>query len=138
MTDIFSPDKRRAIMSAVHSKNTDPEMIVRKMLFSSGYRYRLHDGKLPGNPDLVFASRKKAIFVNGCYWHRHNCSKGRSTPKTREDFWKDKFEANIQRDARNKKYLKKMGWDVLVVWECQIKRSKEDFLLVKLIGFLEH
>lgn len=138
MTDIFSPDKRRAIMSAVQSKNTSPELIVRKMVFSSGYRYRLHDVKLPGNPDLVFAGRKKVIFVNGCYWHRHNCSKGRSMPKTREDFWKRKFETNVKRDTRNRRDLKKMGWDVLVVWECQTKSSKEDILRRKIICFLEH
>jgi DNA mismatch endonuclease (patch repair protein) len=108
-------------MARVHAKDTRPEMLVRRLLFAEGYRYRLHDRKLPGCPDLVFRSRSKVILVHGCFWHRHHkCALARM-PKSRLDFWEPKLSANKERDARNKKLLKKEGWKVLTIWECQLK-----------------
>jgi DNA mismatch endonuclease (patch repair protein) len=105
--------ERSEIMSRVRSKNSRPEMLVRRLVFAEGYRYRLHDRKLPGCPDLVFRGRAKVIFMHGCFWHRHEqCSLARM-PKSRLDFW--------ERDARNKKLLTKEGWKVLTIWECQLK-----------------
>ncbi|WP_434617399.1 very short patch repair endonuclease [Azospirillum sp. B2RO_4] len=112
---------RSALMARIGSKNTKPEMVVRRLLHALGYRFRLHAKELPGRPDIVFRSKKKAIFVHGCFWHRHSgCSKS-TTPKTRTEFWSSKFDANINRDLRNQKDLEKIGWDYLVVWECEVK-----------------
>lgn len=108
-------------MSKVPGKNTGPEMVVRRLTHRMRYRYRLHAKGLPGRPDLVFPSRHKVIFVHGCFWHRHRCPSGRETPKSRMDFWVPKLERNRQRDAENRRRLRRMGWDVLVVWECQTK-----------------
>jgi DNA mismatch endonuclease (patch repair protein) len=113
--------ERSEIMSRVRSKNSRPEMLVRRLVFAEGYRYRLHDRKLPGCPDLVFRGRAKVIFMHGCFWHRHEqCSLARM-PKSRLDFWEPKLTANKERDARNKKLLTKEGWKVLTIWECQLK-----------------
>lgn len=108
-------------MAKVKSKGTKPEMVVRRILFSMGYRYRLHDRSLPGSPDIIFKSKKKAIFVHGCFWHRHDgCPLGR-LPKSRLDFWIPKLEGNRERDTRTLHQLKSQGWDVLVIWECELK-----------------
>jgi len=113
--------ERSEIMSRVRSKNSRPEMLVRRLVFAEGYRYRLHDRKLPGCPDLVFRGRAKVIFMHGCFWHRHEqCSLARM-PKSRLDFWEPKLTANKERDARNNKLLTKEGWKVLTIWECQLK-----------------
>ncbi len=119
-------------MSRVRGKDTRPELRVRRLVFAMGYRYRLHDGTLPGRPDLVFRARRKAIFVHGCFWHRHaRCALTR-TPKSRVRFWSEKFAGNLRRDQRNLRALRARGWRVLVVWECQVgqlarprKRIKE-------------
>jgi DNA mismatch endonuclease (patch repair protein) len=108
-------------MSRVRGKNTTPELVVRKLISSLGYRYRLHGRSLPGRPDIVFPSRKVAVFVHGCYWHRHTCFNGCRLPKSRLDFWRTKLEGNKARDRRNLRKLKALGWRVLVVWECQLK-----------------
>lgn len=122
--DNISPSERSEIMSRVRSKNSRPEMLVRRLIFAAGYRYRLHDRKLPGCPDLVFRSRAKIIFVHGCFWHRHfGCVLARM-PKSRLDFWKPKLEANKQRDARNKKLLQRAGWKVLTIWECETRDTE--------------
>ena len=119
--DSLSQQERSNIMARVGSKNTRPELHVRKAVFSLGYRYRLHAKELPGSPDLVFRKRRKVIFVNGCFWHCHpKCALAR-TPKSRIDFWVPKLENNSRRDQRNKNALKKAGWKVLIVWECQLK-----------------
>jgi DNA mismatch endonuclease (patch repair protein) len=119
--DTIPPCERSEIMSRVRSKNSRPEMLVRRLVFAEGYRYRLHDRKLPGCPDLVFRGRAKVIFMHGCFWHRHEqCSLARM-PKSRLDFWEPKLTANKERDARNKKLLTKEGWKVLTIWECQLK-----------------
>jgi DNA mismatch endonuclease, patch repair protein len=117
--DSLSPKKRSEVMARVRSKNSRPEMLVRKLVFSLGYRYRLHDNRLPGCPDLVFRSRRKVIFVHGCFWHRHSrCALARM-PKSRLDFWRPKLEGNKVRDRRNHRALTRGGWRVLTIWECQ-------------------
>jgi len=123
MADIFSKQKRSEIMSKVRSKNTKPEETVRKYLFSKGFRYRKNVKTLPGSPDIVLPKYKTVIFVNGCFWHGHNCSKGK-LPKTRKEFWVNKINANIQRDNKNYELLKKQGWKVIVIWECELKSKK--------------
>lgn len=118
--DTLTPEERSAQMARVRSKNTQPELVVRRLVHSQGYRYRLHKPDLPGKPDLAFVSRKKVIFVNGCFWHGHKCSLGR-TPKSRVEFWVSKIEKNRARDAKNIEELRKAGWNPLVLWECQLK-----------------
>lgn len=136
MIDKFAPDKRKAIMQSVKGKNSKPEKIIRSLIFNLGFRYRLHDSTLPGKPDLVFKTAKKAIFVHGCYWHRHNCKKGKSIPAVNKDFWEKKFNANRKRDKETQQKLKKMGWITLVIWECQIKQANRDRLLKRITKFL--
>jgi len=121
MTDTLTPLERGRRMAAVRAKDTKPEMIVRRLLHRQGYRYRLHRRDLPGTPDLVFPSRRAAIFVHGCFWHRHEgCALAR-LPKSRLEFWRDKLEGNRLRDQRQMNELIAMGWRVLVVWECELK-----------------
>lgn len=115
---------RSLLMSKVKCKNTRPELVVRRMLHGLGGRYRLHSKDLPGSPDIVMPSRKLAVFVHGCFWHRHQDCKMASTPKTRQEFWQTKFEANMARDQRNESSLKQLGWRVEVVWECETKRAE--------------
>lgn len=106
-------------MSRVRGKDTKPEMAVRRMLHRDGYRYRLHRRDLPGTPDLVFPSRRVALFVHGCFWHRHEHCRRASTPKTRVAFWENKFRRNVERDRINLNRLEQQGWRVIVVWECE-------------------
>lgn len=120
MIDTRTPTQRSHIMRSVGTKNTGPELQLRKMLHHAGYRYRLHGKMLPGRPDLVFPGRRKVIFVHGCFWHGHDCFKGRA-PKSKGEYWKPKLAANQQRDARNMGDLRKLGWDSLVVWQCELK-----------------
>ena len=120
MTDVLTPTQRKFCMSRIQGKDTKPEMILRKWLWANGFRYRLHGKKLPGKPDIIFPGRKKIIFVHGCFWHHHRC-RFFVWPKTRPDFWREKIDGNVTRDRRNTRSLKKAGWDVLVVWECQLK-----------------
>lgn len=124
--DTLTPAERSERMSRVRSKDTKPEMLVRGLVHRMGYRYRLHDRSLPGNPDLVFPSKGKIIFVHGCFWHRHgkSCEFTR-WPKSKLDFWKPKLERNRRRDERVRRQLRKLGWTVLVVWECQSKNSQK-------------
>lgn len=105
-------------MSAVKNKNTAPEMLVRRLLHSLGYRYRLHSKKLPGKPDIVFGPRKKVVFVHGCFWHGHECRMGR-LPSTRREFWQKKIAANRERDKLQQDELTALGWRYLVIWECE-------------------
>lgn len=121
MVDSLSPKERSEIMARVRSKNMRPELVVRKLVFALGYRYRLHAKDLSGHPDLVFRPRKKIIFVNGCFWHRHsNCVLARM-PKSRLDFWEPKLEGNRLRDQKNNQELAREGWKVLTIWECELK-----------------
>ncbi len=106
-------------MQRIRKTDTKPELIVRRMLHAMGYRYRLHDRKLPGNPDIVLPSHRKVILVHGCFWHRHGCPDGRKLPKSKPEYWAPKLEGNRRRDEANIARLRELGWDVLVVWECE-------------------
>ncbi|CAN5617666.1 very short patch repair endonuclease [soil metagenome] len=122
-------------MGRVHNKDTKPEMYVRRLVHSLGYRYRLHYGELPGRPDIVFPEKRKAIFVHGCFWHRHEgCSRCRM-PKSRLEFWGPKLEKNRLRDLKNLAKLRELGWDVLVVWECETEEAAG--LPGRIMSFLE-
>jgi DNA mismatch endonuclease (patch repair protein) len=118
--DVHSPEQRRFNMSRIRGRDTAPEMLVRRALHARGYRYRLHDRKLPGRPDLVFTKYHAVIFVHGCFWHGHDCPHFK-WPATRREFWEEKIKGNIERDARAIDSLKARGWRVLVVWECALK-----------------
>lgn len=118
--DTLSPRERSERMARVRGKNTHPELVVRKLAFSLGYRYRLHARDLPGNPDMVFRNRRKVIFIHGCFWHRHAACALARLPKSRLDFWVPKLEGNKKRDKRNKRALARDGWKVLTIWECQL------------------
>lgn len=121
MADTVTPEVRSRIMARVKSKGMKPEMQVRRLLHGLGYRYRLHRADLPGRPDLVFPARRKAVFVNGCFWHRHDgCGKVR-IPATNRDYWVAKLERNHARDIRNIALLEEQGWAVATVWECQLR-----------------
>jgi DNA mismatch endonuclease (patch repair protein) len=134
--DTLTPDERSARMARVKGKNTSAEMTVRRLVHRMGYRYRLHCAKLPGRPDLVFAGRRKAIFVHGCFWHRHpdpDCKLAR-LPKTRQDFWIPKLEGNRARDLRKLGEFEALGWSALILWECELKN--EAFLENEIRTFL--
>ncbi len=121
MTDVLTPAQRRRNMRAIKSKDTKPEMIVRRLVHGMGYRFRLHRKDLPGKPDLVLPRHGKVIFVHGCFWHMHRCKYGRVTPRTNAAFWRTKRKSNVLRDRKNRTQLRKMGWDILTVWECQTR-----------------
>jgi len=120
-SDVFPPEKRSAIMRAVKSKDTKPELSLRKALFALGYCYRLNVKTLPGKPDLVFPKYRTVIFVHGCFWHGHSCKRGRRVPKTNRAYWTEKIARNKARDRKNTVALKSLGWRVITVWECKIK-----------------
>jgi len=139
LPDIVSPEVRSRMMAAVGPKNSKPEMILRRGLHALGYRYRLHDRKLPGRPDLVFPGRRAVILVNGCFWHGHDCHLFR-WPGTRPEFWHDKIRANIRRDSATRTRLGELGWRVCEVWECQLKgrdRRPVDEVLAECAAFLD-
>lgn len=121
MADTKTPAERSENMSRIRSTNTKPEEIVRKYLFSHGFRYRKNDKRYPGKPDIVLSKYRTIIFVNGCFWHMHGCSRSR-LPRSNQDYWKPKIERNIQRDADNKQKLELDGWKVIVVWECELRK----------------
>jgi len=138
MTDVLTPEQRRKCMSSIKGRDTSPEMIVRRMVHSFGYRYSLHRKDLPGKPDLVFSRSKKVIFVHGCFWHVHRCRYGKVKPKTNAQFWTDKRESNRMRDMRNRKLLKKIGWGTLIVWECWTRDIKKlQQLESRILSFLQ-
>ena len=119
-------EQRSRNMSAIKSKNTKPEIKVRKILHSMGYRFRLHSKDLPGSPDIVLPKYKTVIFVHGCFWHRHENCKYASTPKTRKEFWEVKFRENIKRDKMHQENLSSKGWKIMIVWECEINDKNFD------------
>ena len=123
-------EQRSRNMSAIKSKNTKPEITVRKLLHSMWYRFRLHKKDLPGSPDIVLPKYKTVIFVHGCFWHRHQNCKYASDPKTRREFWEKKFKENIERDKKTQEKLKNLGWKTNIVWECEVKNR--EILIVKL------
>lgn len=138
MADRLTPAQRSWNMSRIRGKNTKPELLVRRLLHAKGYRYRLHGtaGKirLPGNPDLVFAARRKVIFVNGCFWHFHDCRVGMHAPKANAAFWEAKRSRTRERDALQRGQLETAGWSVLTVWECELKDGSA--LEAQLVAFL--
>src|SRR5947209_2120933 len=121
MTDIYSQEKRSAIMSRIRNRDTQPERIVRAALHRLGLRFRLVASDLPGKPDIVLRSRRTVVFVNGCYWHGHECAKGMSRARANAEFWAKKIGDNVSRDAKNNSLLTDQGWRVVVVWECETK-----------------
>ena len=123
--DTMTPEKRHETMSHIRGKDTRPEVIVRKYLFSKGLRYRKNDRRLPGHPDMVFPKYRKVLFVNGCFWHGHEGCRYFRLPSTNVPFWKAKIERNRERDARVVKELQELGWEVITVWECEIRRKAD-------------
>ena len=121
MTDVFSTSKRSEVMSRIRGKDTTPELQVRSIVHRLGYRFRLHARDLPGSPDLVLPRLATVIFVHGCFWHRHRGCRYATTPKSRRAFWQAKFDANVARDTRVSARLRRLGWSVLTVWECQLR-----------------
>jgi DNA mismatch endonuclease, patch repair protein len=134
MSDVHTPQQRSFNMSRIRNRNTRPEMIVRSLAHRMGYRYRLHRKDLPGRPDLVFPSRRKIVFVHGCFFHMHDCRYGNVTPKQNAEFWRAKRLSNVERDRRNLAVLEADGWQVLEVWECQTREPER--LKEILAGFL--
>lgn len=153
--DRLTPEQHSAQMSRIRGTNTRPELMVRRLAHHAGFRFRLHGriskkaqdqarrrhpqvrlpgGKLPGKPDLVFAGRRKVIFVNGCFWHHHDCRAGRHAPSTNAEFWARKRRLNRERDGRNHMALQELGWSVLDVWECEVDET--DTVAAKLVSFL--
>ena len=136
MADKLSPEGRSALMSRIRSKDTQPELVVRRMLHALGYRYVLHDKRLPGKPDLAFPARRKVVFVHGCFWHGHSCGRG-FRPSSNADFWATKIDCNKARDRRNVRAIRAQGWRVLTVWECTAQPRKIEALRRRLVSFLE-
>jgi DNA mismatch endonuclease (patch repair protein) len=135
MADTLSPEERSKRMSLIRGKDTKPELKIRRLIHSLGYRYRLHSSELPGKPDLVFKGKKKAIFIHGCFWHRHdNCALAR-LPKSRLGFWNPKLEGNKERDKQNQEKLIALGWSFLVIWECEINNL--ELLTDRITKFLD-
>ncbi|MGZ8152619.1 MAG: very short patch repair endonuclease [Methylovulum sp.] len=122
---------RSSIMRAVKSRNTQPEMMVRRMIHAMGKRYRLHRDDLPGKPDLTFPRLRKIIFVHGCFWHGHDCKRGAREPKTNVDYWRNKIARNRFRDEDNRKKLNDLGWEVLAIWECELKNTERLAEIIK-------
>ncbi|MCP4749643.1 MAG: DNA mismatch endonuclease Vsr [Proteobacteria bacterium] len=126
--DNLSKKHRSWLMSRIRSKDTKPETIVRSMLHQSGFRFSLRTKDLPGRPDIKLTKYKTVIFVHGCFWHRHPGCRRATTPKTNKSFWQNKFEGNVRRDRRNQRDLRKLGWKVIVVWECRVLKDPESVL----------
>ncbi|HEV2486581.1 MAG TPA: DNA mismatch endonuclease Vsr [Terracidiphilus sp.] len=133
MADNRSSESRSALMSRIGRRDTAPELVVRRLLHALGYRFRLYRRELPGTPDIVFPSRRKVIFVNGCFWHAHGCRIGRP-PKSRPEFWLPKLQRNRSKDAQDRRMLRDLGWGVLTVWQCQTR--SQDKLEARLFSFL--
>jgi len=133
MTDTRTPEQRRRIMQSVATKDTEPELALRKLIYRLGFRYRLHSKKLPGRPDIAFPGKKKVIFMHGCFWHAHGCEKGHA-PKSRLDYWAPKLAATKERDALSGKRLRALGWSVMTVWQCELKNLEA--LERKILEFL--
>ena len=138
MSDRLTKEQRHKNMSAIRGKNTKPELLVRKFLFSRGFRYRLNHPRLPGHPDLVLRKYRTVIFVNGCFWHGHDGCKYFVLPKTNSEFWKDKIQKNKGRDIKEQKELASMGWHCITVWECQLKPAIREQTLKSLEYTLNH
>lgn len=132
--DTRSPEQRRRIMQTVGTKNTGPEMKVRRILHALGFRFRLHRKDLPGKPDIVLSRHRKVVLVHGCFWHAHGCAKGQP-PKSRPDYWLPKLARNVERDRTKKEQLESLGWEALVVWQCEMKDTEQ--LSARLQAFVD-
>lgn len=137
MPDIFAPEKRHEIMQNVKTKNTAPEIKLRSLLHKNGFRFRVNRKDLPGKPDIVLPKYRAVIFVHGCFWHGHDCPCGQR-PQTNADFWNQKIDRNVIRDKSDVSLLESLGWRVLIVWECEIKKKNEAVLLSRVKEFLLH
>ena len=137
MADVNSKAVRSYNMSQIKGKDTKPEVIVRKFLFSQGFRYRKNDCDLPGKPDIVLPKYKTCIFVNGCFWHRHEGCRYFVWPKSNSEFWRNKIEKNVERDLAVHKLLQQLGWKVIIVWECELRRDRRDLTLKNLAGQIQ-
>ncbi len=137
MPDIFAPEKRHEIMQNVKTKNTAPEIKLRSLLHKNGFRFRVNRKDLPGKPDIVLPKYRAVIFVHGCFWHGHDCPRGQR-PQTNADFWNQKIDRNVIRDKSDVSLLESLGWRVLIVWECEIKKKNEAVLLSRVKEFLLH
>ena len=133
--DVLTKEQRHRNMSNIRSKNTKPEMIVRSLVHSLGYRYRLHRKDLAGKPDMIFVARRKVMFIHGCFWHLHDCKFGKVEPKTNAEFWQAKRHSNAVRDKQNVRLLKKEGWQICIIWECELRNTPA--LQRRIIKFLE-
>lgn len=133
-SDVFTPDRRSAVMARVKGKDTAPELKLRRLAHAMGYRFRLHRKDLPGSPDLVFPKRRAVIFVHGCFWHGHDCARGARQPKQNAEYWSAKIARNRARDAKVQEALRAQGWRVAVIWECEMKDL--DALTARLKAFL--
>jgi len=138
MADVHEPETRSYNMSQISGKDTKPEMIVRKFLHRNGFRYRLHVKELPGKPDLVLPKYNSVIFVHGCFWHVHKDCKYFKLPQTNTNFWKEKLYGNKERDEKHIQKLEKEGWNVIVVWECELKPGKKEKTLIKIVEEIEN
>lgn len=139
MVDVVDQETRSRMMSGIRSKNTKPEILIRKALHAAGFRFRLHRKGLPGSPDIVLPKYRAVILINGCFWHGHDCRLFK-WPKTRPEFWREKIEGNIARDQRNQAELKKLGWRVCILWECELKGAGEERQLAvvnRIVGWLD-
>jgi len=134
MTDVHDKKTRSYNMSRIKAKNTKPEMLVRRFLHAHGFRYKLHDKKLPGKPDIVLPKYKTIIFIHGCFWHGHKGCRYYVVPKTRTEWWLNKINANIANDIKAAKALKKEGWKIITVWECKLKTAKAERTLSSLLN----
>ena len=132
MADVLTPKQRSYNMSRIHGKDTTPEELVRKFLFSQGFRYRKNDARLPGKPDIVLPKYKTVIFVNGCFWHKHEGCKYFVWPRNNAVFWKEKIEKNVARDTKDYELLRLEGWRVIIIWECELKPKRREFTLSEL------
>ena len=137
MPDIFAPEKRHEIMQNVKTKNTAPEIKLRSLLHKNGFRFQVNRKDLPGKPDIVLPKYRAVIFVHGCFWHGHDCPRGQR-PQTNADFWNQKIDRNVIRDKSDVSLLESLGWRVLIVWECEIKKKNEAVLLSRVKEFLLH
>ncbi len=125
MADTLTSERRSWNMSRIRGRDTRPELLLRSLLHRAGFRFRLHAKQLPGRPDIILPRYRTAIFVHGCFWHRHPGCRNATTPSTRREFWQSKFDGNVSRDARNQAALEASGWTVLTVWECELKSEAE-------------
>lgn len=137
MTDRITPEHRSWNMSRIKGKDTKIEVKVRSWLFSKGFRFRKNDRRYPGTPDIVLPKYKTVIFINGCFWHRHEGCRYATIPKTRTEFWQEKFDRNVANDRKHKEDLESMGWKVIVIWECELKKDRFEDTMIKLYGELK-